>query len=699
MGLLRSRGTALVLLLSATLAAGQGPDQPAGDREPLFHLETGGPTSLVTALAFSTDGGTLYEAGWDKVVRVWRRQGPQGNFALDAAATYRVPIGPGVDGAINAMALSSDGAWLAVAGNGVVRNRPGFRQLGLMIPAPAQDDEMRRDRGLIYVFCTRGEPRNVRVLRGHLGPVLALAFAPSPDGKPPLLVSAAREREDQGAVRLWDVDRSQPLAHEALPNPTTRPGLAAWYPGPGRERLRVAIAWGDDKLRLWDVDPGPAPRLTTVPDGLYNTTVAPFPSSPTLLTGSLHGRLGQAQLRSWDTDTAVAAPPPFVMLPRPGDQIEVPSAIALVPGAPAQVAIILRRAPDRRKVPNGRTEDLLQLIDVRGIPRAPLSLWKIAGSMPPRPVLAVDPGGRHLAVAGHPDHAIRLFALPDLLQGRAVPQRLQGAGVVLRQVAFVKKGPDWGLWLSDTARDHAPAPGEPPARAWIFDPTRRLLTRDRAGWSLSAPDPTGWSAEVVPAGRDDRGQPVPWSVSVRQGQGPERRIRLRPRQVINACALLPPRPPRAGPIVAIAYQEAEDLGGEPRLGLFDGRTGEQVRQLTGHAERIQGLAFSEDGRLLVSTAEDQTACVWSLADLDDTLGKRGTLAGVTVTEAGGGLVVGRVETGGPAPADADLREGDGIQGRVVEGKLRPVTSMTEFYREVARVKPGQQVTIRRIRKG
>ena len=342
------------------------------------------------------------------------------------------------------------------------------------------------------------------------------------------------------------------------------------------------------------------------------------------------------------------------------------------------------------------TEDLLQLIDVRGIPKAPLSVWKIAGPIPPQPVLAVDPEGRHLAVAGHPDHAIRLYALPDLLQGREAPQRLQGAGVVLRQAALVKKGQDWGLWLCDTARDHVPAPGEPPARAWIFDPTRRLLTSDQAGWSLAAPDTTGWSAEVVPAGRDAQGQPVPWSVSVRQGQGPERRIRLGPRQVINTCALLPPRPPRAGPIVAIAYQE--DLGGEPRLGLFDGRWGEQVRQLTGHAERIQCLAFSDDGRLLVSTAEDQTTCVWSLIDLDDTLGKRGMPAGVTVTEAGGGLVVGGVDAGGPAPADGDLA-GDGIQELVVEGMRRPVASLTEFYQEVARVKPGQRVTVRRNREG
>ena len=103
------RSCPVLLLLLARLgasAAGQGPISilPPGDDAPLPRLEVGGPTSLVTALAYSPDGNTLYEAGWDKVVRVWRRGGRSGAFVLDPPATYRVPIGPGPDGAINALA-------------------------------------------------------------------------------------------------------------------------------------------------------------------------------------------------------------------------------------------------------------------------------------------------------------------------------------------------------------------------------------------------------------------------------------------------------------------------------------------------------------------------------------------------------------------------------------------------------------------
>src|SRR5207302_7832864 len=142
-----------------------------GDQDPLLRLEADGPTSYVTALAFSPDGKMLYAAGWDKVVRVWMLDA-QGRFILDRVA-YRVPLGPGLDGAINAIALSPDGTWLAVGGLGVFRGGAGFRTPGLVLPViGGLTAEMRKDQGLIYLFNTRTGA--VRLMRGHRGPVLSL---------------------------------------------------------------------------------------------------------------------------------------------------------------------------------------------------------------------------------------------------------------------------------------------------------------------------------------------------------------------------------------------------------------------------------------------------------------------------------------------------------------------------------------------
>src|SRR5437660_984558 len=92
------------------------PEEPA----PLLQLEAGGPTAYVTALAFSPDGKTLYAAGFDKVMRVWKLDEQNGQFVLDPWA-YRVPIGPGQRGLINVLAVSADGSWLAASGLGVFR--------------------------------------------------------------------------------------------------------------------------------------------------------------------------------------------------------------------------------------------------------------------------------------------------------------------------------------------------------------------------------------------------------------------------------------------------------------------------------------------------------------------------------------------------------------------------------------------------
>src|SRR5271165_5240869 len=86
-------GLFLVAFIAAPILA-QAP--VAVDREPLLRLEAGGPTSFVTALAFSPDGKSLYAAGYDKGVRVWTLD-RNDKFVLDKAA-YRVPIGPGNEG-------------------------------------------------------------------------------------------------------------------------------------------------------------------------------------------------------------------------------------------------------------------------------------------------------------------------------------------------------------------------------------------------------------------------------------------------------------------------------------------------------------------------------------------------------------------------------------------------------------------------
>src|SRR5260370_20043450 len=119
-------------------------------------------------------------AGFDKVVRVWKLQ--DGEFTLDKVS-YRVPIGPGLNGSINAIALSPDGILLAAAGSGVMRGEAGFRQEGMVVPQiGGLTDEMRGDEGTIFLFNT--QTQTMRRLRGHLGPGESMVFAPARPGEP-----------------------------------------------------------------------------------------------------------------------------------------------------------------------------------------------------------------------------------------------------------------------------------------------------------------------------------------------------------------------------------------------------------------------------------------------------------------------------------------------------------------------------------
>src|SRR5947207_12877397 len=146
-------------LLTVALAQA-APPLPVLDDKPTPQVDAGGPSAAVTALAFSADGETLYATGLDKVVRVWTLQ--KGRFVLKTA--YRVPVGPGNAGAVNAVALSPDGAWVAMAGRAPMRGEASFRHGGVIVEATALSPEQNQDAGVIYVAST-ANPAGGKVLR------------------------------------------------------------------------------------------------------------------------------------------------------------------------------------------------------------------------------------------------------------------------------------------------------------------------------------------------------------------------------------------------------------------------------------------------------------------------------------------------------------------------------------------------------
>lgn len=688
-----SLALSLLVLTGANLRS-QEPILPPGEKEPLLRLEAGGPTSYVTAMAFSPDGNLLYVGGWDKVVRVWRLD-KQGQFALDRAA-YRVPLGPGLAGAINSIALSEDGMWLAVAGLGVFRGAAGFRQTGWIWPSDGTlTPAMLQDEGIIYVFNT-SRPNDVRILRGHLGPVVGLAFAPPWPGKAPVLVSAAKEwdeeqSKDVGAVRIWDVDAGKELADGiwGLPDPekpTIRPGLAVWHTGKGPKQLRVALAWEDQWLRLWEVDRANERLWKLQEGGKNNNTAAYLSNQGKLLTSSF--RADSGQMHVWDVSSGreprkegrIAFPPPEAAV------YDFPR--ALVPlssradGNLDYAAVALREVNEPAKGQAKRADqcvlELVHLNSGKRLAGGPIALWSGGSKLP---VLATAPRGRFLAAAGNDGHDVLVYSIQDLLNHQPKPQTLRSIGTAFRFAAFARKGKDVGLLLNETAGKKAGTqPREPAAGDLVFDFAQRRLTADHTGWQTDRPAMNGWRAESQGAG--DRP-----SVAVYQGDRRTAEIKLKADQVITDIALLPPQAMLKVPVLAIALHR--DF--QPLLNLYNAATGEQVRSLAGHQGPIHSLAFSGDGRFLVSMAEDQTICIWSLTNLPKFIGQFGQLPGVAVREKKGALLVTHVDD--DSPIRGQLQKGDVLEGLIDGDKVRPLKSISNYFDVIGRAKPGTTVSL------
>ena len=653
--------------------------QAVGEREPIPRLETGGPVSAVQALALSRDGKTLYEAGFDKVVRVWMSDPLSGKFSL-APRTFRIPLGPGFEGAINALALSPDDTWLAVGGLGAVRGRAGFQQIGVVGSALGMTDAMREDEGVIVLFHTQKQEQ--RRLRGHRGAVLALAFAPAAQGKPNVLASAAVELQKDGTelavLRLWDCDRQEQLAQTNFrPRFRGRQELAAWHTGAGLREVAVAAVWGDDALRVWE-----ATRSTPWEQpSPFAYAVALLPSVNRLVVAT-HGST-RGQLEIWST------------LPGMPPQVDR-GAIALPDGHyPLAVRPLTGAAGDRwgRAAVAVRAREqgdpcLVHLVDLRPATTVPLQatlpLWKQATRLP---VLAAMPDGQ-LAAAGAADQAIRILTAAG---GKVtVSHTLAGPGRFFPHVAFARKGNAQGLILGpDPRRQPGELPGILEERDLIFDLTQRSFVADRIEWKPDALAAAGWRTQVqiesVPRERLIHWTARLFSQDAPHGSG----VRLENIRAVTDYALRPPDALIKVPLLAVSHL---DRIGQPVLALYQAETGETLRHLTGHLGAIRGLAFSGDGRMLISSGEDRITCVWSLTSVPHHLDRYGALAGIAVREEAGRLRVAQVSA--RSSAAGKLTVGQSIEGFVEAGQLQRITTAAQFHDQLLLRRPGAILTVR-----
>ena len=205
----------LARLVAVLLMWGYASIVEAAEDTPVLTLDTGGHMAIVTGLAFTPDGTQLISVSHDKMIRVWDWR------ADKTVRTIRGQSSLGEEGKIYAIALSSNGQWLAVGGffapNGT--SGPGVGAIRL------------------YDFVT-GEVK--QLLEGHDNTVVALAF--SPDGR-----RLASGSSDDSAI-IWDVKTGLILhklsGHESQVNDVA-------FSGDG---TLVATASRDSTLKLWTAD-------------------------------------------------------------------------------------------------------------------------------------------------------------------------------------------------------------------------------------------------------------------------------------------------------------------------------------------------------------------------------------------------------------------------------------------------------------
>jgi WD40 repeat protein len=698
---LSCRSIGCLLFLSAILClTGVTAGQEIETLPLILRYDAGGIDNIVKAIQWSPDGKTLYAAGWNKVVQVYRLDEATQQLQYVPQQNFRVPVDAGRAGIIEAMLLSPNGRTLLVAGSawdGVASSPTGY-----LWPRSSTNETDWKQVGTISVFDT--VTRACRVFRGHSGSVRQLAFVDN-EKEPTHFASLGFEYSGQKisqSVRVWSLETGKqigpPLAlpHTLIPPSTDiAPRIQAWQSAPGAIHVALA-AWRIERnapvsdLMIWNpLDPVAPRKLAGAPVALALQRAGQGVSRRLFCGG-----LGAAASFS----IGDGQPPALQRVSGlPGDSI--PMAAALIP-ATTQATVERVAVVSVRPLSNGDKEYQLYLQE-SGSCRRVGTLWinHSATALPTatliEPTVTVSPDGRFLSVAGSTNSGIRNYRISDLLRSNQPAGELKPLQILTGQLlrpdsaVFVRSEANIGIAVSTSNQPslNSIAHGQPvPQTAVVVDARKRTALSGAMDWIVDRSDAGEWNVRIS---ADQR------QVEVAKGSSTGRMLRLPADyraegflEEVTAHAVCVEHG-KNPPLAAVATHAQ----GEPFLHVYDSMTGQCLRRLQGHERRITDLAFSADGKHLLSTSLDGTVRVWAMENLaTDTIGQVGRLSGLYAATHETDVRIDKLETDSPA-ARAGIRQGDIVQGIVTNGNLDAVNTSGDLYLRISQTAPALHTTM------